>query len=370
MDWQERAKRLEWKPNPVDVIPEPIRDISEDNPILFPLPPGRKGWSYPHGSEDYRYSGDSEILNAYLESGWGYGISCADTLVVIDIDDLDYINEVTDGLPETMYQETGSKSGFHFFYSVPGLDRRIILKDGDKHVGELKCDSRGYVVGPGSLHPSGNIYGPLQGAEMAEVKLSEFLYQLNNALPDSSSVNHESLSREKEKYLEARKESERSMHGLYSLDADDVLPSLTEGERVSNPVHGSTTGTNFMKNEGGRTFTCWRCQYGTGEGCVLAPVQYLAVEEMGAVSDNVCEEVKRAWNINARLHYLAWKNAVESDMIAPGDPPSRVITGYGMELEIIESGEEVSYEKFNAIRNALLREFRRCKEITRSNESE
>lgn len=351
IDWRKRAKSMDHKPDPVDVIPDELHSLGE---VFFPIPKLRKGWNYPHGSEDYRFSPDSETLNAYLEAGWGYGIACAGDLVVVDIDEMDYINEVTDGLPETIYQVTGSRQGVHFFYLVEGMNNRQILNDGDVHVGEIKCDPHGYVVGPGSLHPSGNKYGPLEGDEIAEVPIQDLLYQLNNLLKDSD----DSAYREgKDQYSKAGNISPDKVPDLYTVSAHEVTPALTPNERIAHPVHGSSTGSNFMMNDGGQTYTCWRCQHGSGDGCVLAPVQYLAVKGVGNTSDTVCEDVKESWRTDDRLHFYAWEQAVEDGIISPDDFPFRVLKGYGVERGIIEPGEDLDYEDYNTLEEAIKWEY-------------
>lgn len=351
MSWQERARHLDHKPNPAGVIPEQLHGLGK---VFFPIPSLQKGWSYPHGSEDYRHSADSETLNAYLESSWGYGIACAGDLVVIDIDEMDYINEVTEYLPETIHQVTGSRQGVHFFYLVEGLNRRLILNDGEDHVGEIKCDPHGYVVGPGSRHPSGNRYGPLKGDSIAKVPIQEILYCLNSLLTDSSDNNY---VEGKDQYSKSGNISPDQMSDLYTVSAHQATPGLSEGKRIAHPIHGSSTGSNFMMNDGGQTYTCWRCQHGSSDGCVLAPVQYLAVEYLGNVSDNVCEHVKRSWRSDDRLHFYAWYQAVEDGILNPDDIPSRVLTGYGVDRGIIEAGEDLTLEDYNLLEEAMKYEF-------------
>ena len=39
----------------------------------------------------------------------------------------------------------------------------------------------------------------------------------------------------------------------------ELFNGLPVGERVAHPLHGSDTGANFMLDEGGQTFRCWRC---------------------------------------------------------------------------------------------------------------
>lgn len=345
--WISKARILDHKPDPVDSIPEELMGLGE---VFFPIPPLRKGWKYPHGSDDHRFGFYSETLNAYMEQGWNYGIACAGSLVVIDVDEMEYITEVTEGLPETLYQITGSRTGVHFFYLVEGLNSRIILKDDTKHVGEIKCDPHGYVVGPGSTHPSGDSYGPLKGNSIARVKKSELLYELNNVLPrDNNSTNVDKYD-----IPDYSATAKSDIHDFYRLSADDIMPSLSADKRISHPVHGSESGSNFMKNKGGETFTCWRCQCGSGDGCVLAPVQYLAVEGLGNIDDTVCEEVKRAWRSNNKLHFIAWREAVSKGIISPDDPPSRVVSGFAEERDYIEPGVEMERNKYYAMKQALL----------------
>lgn len=353
LSWQEKSRMLDHKPNPVQVIPEELHGLGE---VFFPIPPLQKGWNYPHGSDEHRFAHDSEDLNAYLEQGWGYGIACAGDLVVVDVDEMEYVDAITEILPETLHQVTGSREGVHLFYMVEGLDSRQILKDEGKHLGEIKCDPHGYVVGPGSLHPSGNEYGPIQGEEIAKVGIADLLYAVSPCLRRERT----NVKAESGYYKDSIKRSKSSgeMHELYSLTAGDVMPSLPEGKRCANPVHGSSTGSNFMKNEGGDTFTCWRCQNGSGDGCVIAPVQLLAAEAIeGEQSDHHCEYVKERWARSDRLHFLAWKLAVGKGLISPENPPSRVIRGWGVENGEVKEGEDMPYEKYNTLRNAVLWEF-------------
>lgn len=345
--WQERDSHIAHRPNPVEVIPERLKELGE---VFFPIPPMQKGWNYPHSLDEYRHSADSRILNAYLEQGWGYGIACAGDLVVVDVDELDYLDAIK-GLPETLYQRTGSGEGFHFFYMVEGLNTRIILKDGDIHVGEIKCDPHGYVVGPGSLHPSGNIYGPLRGDSIATVNIADLLYELNNILPDST---NSQVYTPDPRYVGEVDVS--SLGEFYTISADDVMPSLPQGKRIAHPVHGSTSGGNFMKNEGGDTFTCWRCQYGTSDGCVIAPVQYLAIEAVGDINDTVCQTVKSSWRDDDTLHYRAWKEAFDKGLVSADDLPPKVLSGYGEERGIIEPDDKLTPSDYLILENALLYE--------------
>lgn len=366
--WAGKASREPSSPNWQDFIPRPLWELGK---VFFPVPRGRKGWNYPHHLDSYRYTADSEILNAYFDQGWGYGVACEGDLIVLDIDDRRYINEIIESLPDTVYQWTGSGDGVHIFYFCEGVTKRVTLKDitqecpdcgedtvyedgkdvcdecgwqrEQPHIGELKADSNGYVVGPGSRHPSGNDYGPLHGERIERIDKS----QIANAIIPY--VNTEERRRDidnrrrygPDNYAEY---GEQSKHEFYELTADDILPWLEKGKRMSHPIHGSDTGSNFMKNNDGETFVCWRCQVGSGDGCVINANHLLAMQEYpGTMGKYACEEIRRRWSQDPVLHYYSWKRAVKTGLIPLSDPPYTVIKGFLIKTEVIEENDPVPW---------------------------
>lgn len=359
-DWARRAEHSEHRPNWQDKIPHLLWELGE---VFFPIPPGRKGWRYPHHKQSKRFSADSEVLNGYFECGWSYGIACDNDLVVVDIDDRVLVDRITEGMPETAYQITGSKDGIHLFYYVEGLDNRQILEsrictvkydDGAKewityHVGEIKCDPHGYAVGPESIHPSGNRYGPLRGDKIAEMSASDLLYHLNNFLKRTSGSSWSGSNKKRDVNL-----GDKPKHQFYDLDADDVLPWLSPNDRIAHPVHGSDTGMNFMKNGDRDTFTCWRCNCGMGDGCGINPQQLLSLMERGnQLGDHACEVVRRRWRSNERLHYYGWKRAVEENLVISTNIPYMIAKGYALINGVIDDGEELAGDKYYDIIQSL-----------------
>lgn len=81
-------------------------------------------------------------------------------VVVIDADDREALRWAVEHLPYTPWQTQTSSRGFHLYYRHPGvrIPNRARLETGD---GRLALDVRGdggYVIGPGSIHPSGAEY--------------------------------------------------------------------------------------------------------------------------------------------------------------------------------------------------------------------
>lgn len=375
--WERRAKHSSHRPDPVykEVIPKLIRNLGE---CLFPIPKFRKGWNWPHHKDDYRFKANDEIFNAYIEAGSGYGIACAENLIVVDIDEKEYVDYIADKLPETAWQVTGSREGYHLFYYCEEQNSREILRvpyprthlltethttkilskyiphSGYRHLGEVKADEHGYVVGPGSLHPSGNTYGPLHGDEIASISKEKLHETLHWAINNTGNTKREL---EKMKSTSWDEDSSTDVYSFYKLDADDVVTWLEPNTRVPHPGHGSDSKANFMKNENRETFTCWRHDFGSGVGCGLNPRQLLAQLETGME----CDQIREFWPIvrdtevygNITLLWYAWKRAVEDNLITHSEIPYKVAKGYAVTWNIITDDEELAGDMYWDVINAI-----------------
>lgn len=347
--WANRAKYLDHKPDFVDGIPDRLKQLGE---VFFPIPRRKKGWKYPHSVQEYRHAWDSKELNAYLEAGWNYGIACADDIVVVDIDEIEWRNEILERLPPSMHQQTGSGEGYHVFYRVEGFDRGATLKtkeelhgESNVEVGDIKGHRHSYVVGPGSVHPSGNEYGPLVGDEIAEVDKDTMLQVVEDFSGDGYNGGGDGP------YTDWSELDTSDTHDFYELEAHEVAPDMTAGGRTSNPFHGSSTGTNFMMNEDGTTFTCWRCQHGHSDGCGLNGVHYLAgIAIKDELSNYHCEHIRHNWYSDHSLHWKAWKEAVKAKLVDPTDPPYSVIIGFAEKHSELDNPDGIPPRRFHHLK--------------------
>lgn len=362
-DWADEAEQDPSRPEWQDKIPHLLWELGG---VFFPIPSGKKGWNYPHHMDSKRFSADSEELNAYFECGWSYGIACDGSLAVVDIDEMKFLDEIVEKLPKTAYQWSGSREGVHLFYKVEGLEQRQNLRlrasvkdhaiaegsgirqDPVQHIGEVKCDPHGYVIGPGSLHPSGNHYGPLQGDRIAELDKDALLDCLDTYIYSSDAESWEEFH-DYDSSIDSLPE-----HQFYDLDADAVLPWLEPNKRIAHPVHGSSSGSNFMKNDDRETFTCWRCTYGMGQGCGINAQQLLTLMHIGdELGDYACEEVRRNWRSDSTLHYHAWRKGLIDGIISTNDIPYRVMKGYAVEEGVISEEDELVGDLYYDIQNSL-----------------
>jgi len=146
-----------------------------------------KGWQ---DESNYRY--DDERLVEHLQHGGNYGvIGGPGGLAVIDVDNPDYIEKITASLPPTFVVKT--HKGLHLYFIVSdGIGHSKVLKDmaTGENVGDLKAgliekpEGRGYVVGPGSIHPEGNGYEILEDRDIAEISMET----LHDALEAASVI--------------------------------------------------------------------------------------------------------------------------------------------------------------------------------------
>ena len=359
-DWADRAEHIPSKPDWIDFIPHELWVLGD---VFFPIPNAKKAWAYPHHLDDARYAADDEILNAYLESNANYGIACAGDLAVIDIDEIMYADDIVENLPPTLWQRTGSGRGIHLFYFVPGMNTREILEvkwmetddetdEGYMHIGEIKCDPHGYVVGPGSKHPSGNYYGPLEGDEIVTIEKEELMDALDDYI-------HEKEQQTRYVEFEKRDVSNEgeSKYKFYNLSTDDVIPWLEEGNRVPHPAHGSSTGSNFMKKPGDDLFMCWRHNYGATQGCALNPQHLLAILKTG----KDCDIVRMDWDKDPVLHYKAWLEAIDRQLVSRKEIPYTVARGYAIDNDYLERDEglegDMYWDTINALRCEVTEKF-------------
>lgn len=76
-------------------------------------------------------------------------------LAAVDADEPEQLEPLIEGLPETAWQKSGSRTCKHYFLFVPGLDDDLPLVDPDTgdELGHINAAEQSYVIGPGSKHP-------------------------------------------------------------------------------------------------------------------------------------------------------------------------------------------------------------------------
>lgn len=231
----------------------------------------------------------SVVLNHIINGGnhgWIHtsGMSCG-----IDGDTAE-IREAALSLGDTMEWSTGT----------PGHYCEVFLIK-DRPVGNIPLTDGAYIrgkggqnVAPGSIHPNGNIYGStlLHMVPPVEVTKAELLEAFRPFIVGTEKMDkkpqpatHKPLSPDSLQLKDLVDLSGLRQHG-----------SLFQGP---HPVHGSTTGSNFVVDIGKNLWHCFR--HGTGGG----PLQWIAVST-GIIScvESVLGKIKGDlfWAVVAAAH--------------------------------------------------------------------
>lgn len=152
-----------------------------------------------------------------------------------------------------------------------GYADKIIFHDPKtgEHMGELQGEGT-YVVGPGSIHPSGAVYDTRNNLDIKEIDYDLFMTIFKS-------------------YFK-KKKSKTVILTSSSFDGDDIknikISSIISGcelRDVGNgclqgvhPKHGSDGGMNFRVDTTNNTWYCFRCQSGGGPSELIAVMEGIA----------------------------------------------------------------------------------------------
>ena len=217
--------------------------------------PSESNWQT---TQNYSY----KEMKAYLKNADTYGVLCGEksnNLAVIDCDKKELASAILMGLPSTFTVQTGSQ-GFHFYYFIQDLDKKIVLQTEKEHFGEVQF-TKAQVIGANSKHPNGNIYKVVHDNKIASITASE-LTEVVKPFRKIKKVNY-------------------STNKGFDLDIAEVaklipgLDATTEGLQGANPQHGSSNGNNFCVNLEKGTWYCHRHQTGGDALYLVALVENL-----------------------------------------------------------------------------------------------
>lgn len=221
-------------------------------------------------------------LKTWSERGNNYGVVCGyGNLAVIDADD-DAISFIVENrLPKTFTVLTGS-GGKHYYYIIPDLDKKIVLKDeNDRHFGEIQFRGS-QVIGPNSIHPNGNKYLIVKDEPIATISKQH----IREILAKYIKTEQTNLVYDGDKNFQ-------------NIDISKCINTerlrYRNGEFVgSHPIHGSTTGGNFSVNIQKSMWHCFRCGTGGGPISLIAMLEGLVKcgdVKPGAITNEIYQKV-------------------------------------------------------------------------------
>ncbi|MBI4659753.1 MAG: bifunctional DNA primase/polymerase [Verrucomicrobia bacterium] len=179
-----------------------------------------------------------EIL-PYIEKFKNYGVLCGHGgLAVPDADSPELEAVIESALPETFTVQTGG-GGKHYYFICRELHRRIVLERDGEHLGEVQSFGQ-QVIGPGSVHPNGNLYAVVKDLPILEISYAQLGAALNPFIRKPR----------KHRYSPPPDFESRAFCGPTSIPIRRVMDisafkHAANGELYGpNPWHGSTTGMN------------------------------------------------------------------------------------------------------------------------------
>lgn len=215
---------------------------------------------------NYRYT-DSELKN-YLKSAKSYGVVCGyGDLVIVDIENIEDKSVanlvINQKFPSTFTVQTGS-GGWHLYYFVLNIKKRIRLAKDGKHYGEIQSKGN-QCIGPGSIHPSGNKYVILNDTQIKTITRNSLLEILVGFIEE-----------EKEKKFITTIGKGLNWDISKLLKYCPKLESKDDNKyRGPHPVHGSETGQNFEIDLDKNTWYCFRCEVGGDAVSLIAMLEKL-----------------------------------------------------------------------------------------------
>ena len=202
----------------------------------------------------------SEIVD-WIAQGGNYGVFGGHgDLIIIDADKQEISELVSSVLPATFTVKT-PRTGHHFYFLCKDIKKKIVLKKGEEHFGEII--SYGFqAVGPGSIHPdTGTEYEVLSDVEIATVSRE----QVFSVLMEYISLDFPQGDAD----IEADNIQIIDILSKAGISTKKIGCQLVCG----HPVHGSTNSNNFVVNLEKNVWHCFRCGSGGGPMSLIAVLE-------------------------------------------------------------------------------------------------
>jgi hypothetical protein len=237
------------------------QDLTWKNNItgeLYFINENKKKVLYKGSITNYTYNTISKFQNE------NYGVlTGVNNLGVLDDDSP---NKILMELYEKHFGET-FRVRDHYYIKLLNWDcKKIIFYDQEgKHLGELQGKGQ-YVVGPNSIHPSGENYVIKNNLPIKEIEFVDLIRVFGDYII------------KKEKFIREHKKTSWEGDDIKNIPISSIISfsGLTErGNYLQgpHPKHSSTTGMNFSVNNSQNTWYCFRCGSGGGPSELIAVME-------------------------------------------------------------------------------------------------
>lgn len=199
-------------------------------------------------------------IQTWIDQGGNYGVMGGyGELIIIDADTEVISTIVKKHFPATFTVKT--HKGFHYYYFTKDIQKKIVLKKGDKHYGEI-ISKGSQVVAPGSIHPNtGVVYNVSNNINIAKISRELVYSELMEYIPFE--------------YPQKDDETEISDISIVDvLNKADIQTKRVGSQLVcGHPVHSSTNNNNFVVHPDKNVWHCFRCNSGGGAVSLIAVLE-------------------------------------------------------------------------------------------------
>lgn len=288
-------------------IPPEFIELSKAGKVRFIKV--KKGQKEPLGkwSTAANYAHDDPELLKHLSTGGNYGYMVKGSLCVLDADIPEHLTPLIETLGDTLTIRSGREGeGYHILFECDDIGKdKILLYNGEQDIGDIRPgESIFYIVGPGSIHPSGKPYeiinhSPPGRPDPVALKscLKKYEKKADTALipkeeaPKENPADRINWKTAKKGAVKPTKKG-KSLSDFLGLQMISILPpemgegSYRSGVEVvgSHPIHGSDGGHNWGINLQENRVYCHRHKSGTSD-----PLQVVAL----AIGKIDCEQLGR-----------------------------------------------------------------------------
>lgn len=225
-------------------IPEQLKQLKFCRIKYKRKNPFEKDWT----NKPYSY----KEINKFKDEN--YGVICGyENLAVIDVEvgNENVVAAIEDNLPETFVVKSGN-GGYHFYYFVEDLNKKIILKKNNKHFGEVQSKGQ-MVAGPNSTHPNGNKYTIEHNVEIASITKEQLMLTIGDF------IEKEKIKDEK---LKNKNPGKLTLEIAKDIKFSDLLKSYGLKEKSGNyncPFHESEGEMCLSVDDERGIFNCFDC---------------------------------------------------------------------------------------------------------------
>ena len=189
-------------------------------------------------------------IQEWIDHGNNYGVLGGyGDIIIVDADTEEIGVIIRESFPKTFTVKT--RRGFHYYFICKDIQKKIVLKKGDDHYGEI-ISKGSQVVAPGSVHPdNGNLYDVFNDVDIAEVSREQIYAGLMEYIPFD--------------YPQKDAETEISNISIVEVLNKAGIQTKQIGSQLvcGHPVHGSKNNNNFVVHPEKNVWHCFRCGSGS-----------------------------------------------------------------------------------------------------------